>query len=145
LFGLEAISAHNGWVISFLGITIVFTGLTVLSLFISQLHKALDLWDKKAIFLQRIKTHFLSSDTRSPIVTERSPAEIHQEIIRQYKMLIDTLEEPFPLPKLLELAKNRGLYHPFAAINSLIQKGIIKPDGEGYFFWEEPTRLKAKK
>ena len=45
LYGLEAINAHNGWAISVVGITIVFTGLVALSALISQLYKLVALYD----------------------------------------------------------------------------------------------------
>jgi hypothetical protein len=46
LYGLEAINTNNGWAISTVGITIVFSGLVMLSLVIAQLHRALALWEK---------------------------------------------------------------------------------------------------
>ena len=46
--GLEAISAHNGWSIAAVGITIVFTGLTMLCIILSQLYKVLDFWEISA-------------------------------------------------------------------------------------------------
>ena len=45
LYGLEAINAHNGWAISVVGVTIVFTGLVSLSVLISQLHKLVSLYN----------------------------------------------------------------------------------------------------
>ncbi|MEN8212519.1 MAG: OadG family protein [Thermodesulfobacteriota bacterium] len=44
MYGLEAINANNGWSIAVVGVTIVFSGLVMLSFVISQLHKILDLW-----------------------------------------------------------------------------------------------------
>jgi len=38
LYGIEAINANNGWAISAVGITIVFSGLVLLSFVIAQLH-----------------------------------------------------------------------------------------------------------
>ena len=45
MYGLDAIAANNGWAISGVGISIVFSGLCVLSFVISQLHKVLNLWE----------------------------------------------------------------------------------------------------
>ena len=42
MYGLHAISANNGWAITFVGISIVFTGLVFLALMISQIHKILN-------------------------------------------------------------------------------------------------------
>lgn len=44
-YGLETINAHNGWAISVVGITIVFTGFVTLFALISQLHKLVALYD----------------------------------------------------------------------------------------------------
>jgi hypothetical protein len=45
LYGLEAITTHNGWAMSLAGALIVFAGLVVLSTVISQLHKILGIGD----------------------------------------------------------------------------------------------------
>jgi hypothetical protein len=58
------------------------------------------------------------------------------ETIRQYKLIVDRLEQPFSLPKLLDLAIKVGLDHPHSTINSLIIKKIIVSDGKGYFIWK---------
>ncbi|MCF6246649.1 MAG: hypothetical protein L3J69_04730 [Desulfobacula sp.] len=54
MYGIEAINANNGWAISIVGITIVFSGLVTLSSVISQLHKVLAIWEDpskiKALF-----------------------------------------------------------------------------------------------
>lgn len=47
MFGLKAISAHNGWAMAVVGAAIVFSGLAVLAFVISQIHKLLGFWDKK--------------------------------------------------------------------------------------------------
>ena len=57
--GLEAISASNGWAISVLGISIVFSGLTLLSITIAQLHKLLDMWERRAEYYDRFKEKFI--------------------------------------------------------------------------------------
>jgi hypothetical protein len=63
LYGLENISAHNGWAISLVGITIVFTGLTLLSLAIDQLHKILNIWENKDKYLNNQNRKILTSPT----------------------------------------------------------------------------------
>jgi hypothetical protein len=45
LYGLEAINAHNGWAISVVGISVVYTGLVTLVVLLSQLHKLVALYD----------------------------------------------------------------------------------------------------
>ena len=46
MYGLEAISAQNGWAMAIAGALIVMAGLTVLSFVISQLHKIAALLEK---------------------------------------------------------------------------------------------------
>ena len=46
MYGLDAISAANGWAMAIAGALIVMTGLTVLSFVISQLHKVAGLLEK---------------------------------------------------------------------------------------------------
>lgn len=45
--GLENISANNGWAMAITGPLIVMSGLTILAIIISQLHKIVALFDKK--------------------------------------------------------------------------------------------------
>lgn len=57
VYGLDAINAYNGWAISVVGVTIVFTGLVVLSMAIAQIHKLLNLWEnRKELSLFKKKT-----------------------------------------------------------------------------------------
>lgn len=130
--GLEAISSHNGWSIAAVGISIVFTGLTVLSIIISQLHKALNFWDERGIRYQQIKEQWQKKeDTDSCVLTEDI-----EESARQFNLLTDRMGEPFSLPKLLELSKKCGM-HPHSAINDLLLKKRIVPDGKGYYSWNK--------
>ena len=48
MYGLEAINASNGWAMAITGPLIVISGLTILSIIISQLHKLVAIFDKKA-------------------------------------------------------------------------------------------------
>ena len=140
--GLEAIAEHNGWSIALLGICIVFTGLAVLSFSISRLHKLLNLWDNRHGAIRRIRKGFVSSRNQGPrIMVERS-AESLEETVRQYHMLVGTLTDPFALPDLLNLAKKRGLYHPYSTVNDLIKRGYIQPDQKGFFYWKQQTLTK---
>jgi hypothetical protein len=135
LYGLENISAHNGWAISFVGITIVFTGLTLLSLTIAQLHKILDLWENKDKYINNRNHKTLTSTPADVAPKSGMPAE-NLETIRQYKLIVDRLEQPFSLPKLLDIAVKIGLERPHSTINKLLVKKIIVSDGKGYFIWK---------
>ncbi|WP_300459313.1 OadG family protein [Desulfobacula sp.] len=47
MYGLEAINAYNGWAMAITGPLIVISGLAILSIIISQLHKIIAIFDKK--------------------------------------------------------------------------------------------------
>ena len=47
MYGIDNITANNGWAMAAVGATIVFLGLVVLSFVISQIHKILELWEKR--------------------------------------------------------------------------------------------------
>ena len=136
MYGLDAISAHNGWAISIVGIFIVFSGLILLSLAISQLHKMLDFWDNREEYRKKFKQRL----SKAPQPPEAMPVftlpQAVGETARQFKLLVNWLGEPFALPKLLELAQKSGLLRPHAAVNDLIHAGHIVPDGKGYFTWK---------
>ncbi len=146
MYGLEAISASNGWNIAALGISIVFTGLALLSLAISQLHKVLHLWETKDILFRQVKEEWQKRKIVLPPVkrlSKKAPApdlvvpKSLKKSADQFNMLIRHLGEPFPLPKLLELAVKRGLNHPHSTLNELLQAKLIVPDKLGFFHWNQ--------
>lgn len=134
--GLEAISAHNGWAIAAVGISIVFTGLTVLSLIISQLHKVLKLWDDRGTIYRRMKEQRQEKKVAEELFL-RLPQDVKQSA-RQFRLLTDRMGgDPFSLLELLDLADKCGLPRPHSALNDLILAKRILPDGKGYFWWNE--------
>jgi hypothetical protein len=146
LYGLDAISANNGWNIAALGITIVFTGLVLLALAISQLHKILTLWETKHLFYKQVKEVWQKKRTRHTdddrFLAEEQTTEVVlpkslKKSADQFNILVLHLGEPFPLPKLLELAIKRGLDQPHSTLNHLIQTKLIVPDKLGFFHWNE--------
>ena len=49
MYGFDNITANNGWAMAVVGASIVFAGLVVLSFVISQIHKILELWEKREV------------------------------------------------------------------------------------------------
>jgi len=137
LYGLEAISAHNGWAISVVGVTIVFTGLVSLSTLISQLHKLVSLYDNPG----RLKDIFASKSGSAPGAgTPKAYLDLtgaQKQVCRQYGLLARTMDDVISLPKLLRMAELSGLKDPHANINLLLESGILCPDEQGYFRWDE--------
>jgi cell division protein FtsX len=145
LHGLEAINASNGWAISVVGITIVFSGLVMLSFVISQLHKVLALWEDpsklKALFkLKQPKEH--SEESQEKQITDSISGqavftESQKDVAKQFALLVRTMEDHFPLPRLLHLAQISGLKDPYSNLNNLLKTKIIIPDGSGFFTWDK--------
>lgn len=134
--GLEAIAAHNGWNIAIVGVTIVFSGLTLLAIVISQLHKVLDLWENRGKLRGTCEIPPPGADREGEIDLSRLPiAPDTEESARQVRMLADRIGEPFSLPRLLESAETCGLMRPHSTLNELIEAEIIIPDGKGYYLW----------
>ncbi|MFP4033287.1 MAG: OadG family protein [Desulfococcaceae bacterium] len=136
--GLEAIAANNGWAIAGLGICIVFSGLALLSLIISQLHKVLALLEDPGRRLREFRRRGKRTEPPEPekVACPVIPSEI-KESVRQYRMLVDRLGQPFSLPRLLFDAEGCGLDHPHSALNDLIRNGLIIPNGVGFYQWNE--------
>ncbi|MBC2703739.1 OadG family protein [Desulfobacula sp.] len=147
MYGLEAINANNGWAISVVGVSIVFSGLVMLSLVISQLHKVLALWENpskiKALF--KIKQPEDQSDKlqEKEIADQAIFTESQKEVVKQFGLLIRTMEDHFSLPRLLHLAQISDLKNPHSTLNNLLETKIIIPDGSGFFTWEKETFDKA--
>lgn len=131
--GLENIVANNGWAMAAVGVSIVFTGLVVLSFTIAQLHKILEIWDNREDFFQRFTKG--QQQGIEPDMPDLHFSSDIQESIRNLKLLTNRIGEPFPLPKLIDLSEKCGLAKPHSTINTLLTSKIIIPDGKGYFVW----------
>jgi len=128
LYGLEAISAHNGWAMAAIGPLIVMTGLTILSIIISQLHKLVAIFDKKTPAAQ------VPIKCKGIIVPKVLPNDI-SETAEIYQQLIDTIEQPFGLKDLYQAAEDNDFPHPVLTATRFREAGILRPEGEGLFVW----------
>lgn len=148
MYGLEAINANNGWAISVVGVTIVFSGLVTLSLVISQLYRVLALWENPS----KIKTLFKAKQPKNQSEEFQEKEIIDQAVFtgsqkegaKQFNLLlIKTMEDHFSLPRLLHLAQISDLKNSHSNLNNLLKTNIIIPDGSGFFTWEKETFDKA--
>jgi predicted AAA+ superfamily ATPase len=134
LYGLKAIAECNGWIISVLGIIIVFSGLVFLSFLVSQIYKILNIWDNRKAYIKSFFEKFKKSKLKSEhkiIIPENL-----EETKRIMKLLTNIIGEPFSMPKLIKMAENRGLSKPYSAVNDLLEADIIISDDKGYFIWK---------
>ena len=130
MYGLEAISAYNGWAMAITGPLIVMSGLIILSIIISQLHKLVVIFDKKT--KQTTEPPIKSKDEIS--VPKILPNDI-LETAKIYQALIDKLKQPFELRDLYKVAAQNNFPHPILTVNRLRGAGILISEGEGLFIW----------
>ena len=136
MYGFDNISANNGWAMAVVGATIVFLGLVVLSFVISQIHKILNLWEKR--------------DTPKELPAEEPPAakvqgpdyKTHylpsvEDLISIYRPLVAQLKEPFEIPQLFEISNKMDLPHPHLSIKQLWDAGVLIAQGDGTFTWNK--------
>lgn len=147
MYGLEAINANNGWAISVVGITVVFSGLVILSLVIAQLYKVLALWEDpskiKALFKAKQKKEPPEELQEKQIVDQMGFTESQKEVVKQFALLVRTMEDHFSLPRLLHLARISDLKDPYSNLNNLLKAKIIIQDGSGFFTWDKDMFDKA--
>ncbi len=132
MYGLDAITAHNGWAIALVGVAIVFSGLVSLSISISLLHKVLYLYENPKLFLQWIPEK-IQRKSFPPITSDQRVA------IKQFSLLLNKMPSHFSLPRLLHLAQLRGIKDPHSHLSLLISLGAVFPDHDGFFCWDSET------
>lgn len=138
MYGLEAINASNGWAISIVGVSIVFSGLVSLSLVISQLHKVLALYEdpsKITAFFKSKKSKKVDKKEDEKIISIVL-TQSQKETVKQFALLVRTLDDHFSLPRLLHLAQISGIKDPYPSLNTLLKMKIIEPDKNGFFIWK---------
>lgn len=142
--GLEAIAFYNGWNISAAGIFIVFSALVTLSFIISQLHKILTVWEKKEEYLKKAR-RLITRPQKTGSHYKIKASETFIESARQFNLLIQSMNDPFSLPKLIKLAQKIDLARPFSTVHQLLSVKIIVPDGKGYYYWDHDAYKNIRK
>ena len=135
VYGLEAINAHNGWAMAVTGAVIVMIGLSVLSLIISQLHRIIDIVDKK----NTRKSKPLKVESPADVSVsqpELPPLSSLSETMNQFKPLTQEVGDTFDLAALFQIFNHHDDPHPHLTIRSLREQGYLVPTGEGLFSWK---------
>ncbi|MCP3873448.1 MAG: hypothetical protein GY699_09890 [Desulfobacteraceae bacterium] len=139
MYGFEAINDNNGWAMAITGPLIVMSGLIILSIIISQLHKLVAIFDKKAEqtteppIESKAKSKVKSKDEIS--VPKILPNDI-LETAKIYQALIEKLEQPFELRDLYQVAEQNNFPHPILTASHFRDAGILVCEGEGLFIWK---------
>ena len=124
---------------AFVGATIVFLGLVVLSFVISQIHKILELWEKRG----ETKVPTKAEPAQPEVPKIKSPVyKIPQlptvnDLISIYRPLVEQLNEPFELPQLFEISNKMNLAHPHLSIKQLWDADVLIAQGDGTFIWNK--------
>lgn len=133
--GLAAISAQNGWAMAVAGACIVMTGLAVLAFIISQLHKIVNLIEKKTEETEEPAPEKAVPKTESAIVAENILDDL-AATAKICKPLTAGLGEAFELTQLYQVFEKENLPHPHITIRALRAAGYLAPAGEGSFSWK---------
>lgn len=134
--GLANIAANNGWSMAFLGAGIVMTGLIILSLAISQIHKVVELWEK------RKKKAAAPAAVAEPVAEEPASVEMAScpvdldGLAAHYQSLTEPLGLPFELKELYRVAGASNLPHPHITIRCFREAGLLVTEGNGLFSWK---------
>ena len=148
--GFSAISAGNGWLIAALGISVVFFGLASLAFIISYLPRAIGWWNANTQSPKHIVPLFknlFSYRHRKPAITaaaeeSHQPAEL-ADAEEALRLLTARMGEPFKLPRLIEMAEQRGLTRVHSTINRMLVRGALLGGPDGLFRWVKGAEKKA--
>jgi hypothetical protein len=137
--GLENIALNNGWSQAFLGASIVMTGLVILSIAISQIHKLVDFWENRAKKSEAVPTQAAvgTATTLGGLtleVPDQCPADLNQ-VATLYQPIVAKLGPTFELRELYQQAAGFDLPHPHITIRCFREAGILLPQGDGKFSW----------
>ena len=131
--GLAAITANNGWWMAVTGACIVMTGLATLSFIISQLHKIIELIEKKG--KKEVDARKNAVSTADLNAAEVDILNDIAAAARIYKPLTAELGETFSLAGLYDAFEKANLPHPHITVRELRDAGYLAPAGEGLFSW----------
>lgn len=142
MYGLKAITANNGWAMALAGALIVFAGLVILSSVISQLHKILNIWDKKPVPLAEGPEPSDEDEPESKLLVSLPkvlPFDI-DELANLYQPLIDEIGETFYLTNLYAAARKNQFPHPHITLTAFREHKIMISHGDGVFSWKQPEK-----
>jgi len=138
VYGFDNIAAHNGWAMAVVGASIVFLGLVVLSFVISQIHKILNLWEKRDAPKQRPAEAPAATKDQSKAKSYQAPyLPSVDDLISIYRPLVEQLKEPFEIPQLFEISNKMDLPHPHLSIKQLWDAEVLIAQGDGTFTWNK--------
>ncbi len=159
MYGLAAIRAANGWLITVAGISIVFVGLVILATVLANLERVLRLWDEKHTWFAKKKKPGKPVSTPDQEALERPPepetpsaADVvfldpeDLEIYSYFQWLTKRQGEIFSLPRLLEQAEKRGIRDPYGRLDLFLRLNLIEEltgADRGFYKWREGATVRS--
>lgn len=149
--GFSAISVGNGWLIAALGISVVFFGLASLAFLITYFPRAIRWWNDHAqtpkYTVQLLRSLFGQRETEATLSSDNAagqePGEV-DDIEEALRLLTAHMREPFKLPRLIEMAEQRGLARVHSSINRLLVRGAMVGGADGLFRWAKANDRKER-
>ena len=149
--GFSAISAGDGWLIAALGISVVFFGLASLAFIITYFPRAIRWWNDHAqtpkYTVELLGSFFSRRQTEATISADagggQEPGEL-DDVEEALRLLTAHMKEPFKLPRLIEVAEQRGLARVHSTINRLLVRGTLVGGTDGLFRWAKANDRKAE-
>jgi hypothetical protein len=93
------------------------------------------IWENREQYAKKVKKFF--SPSKKSVRRQRIKVSGSlNESARQFNLLIQSMKDPFSLPKLILLAKKVDIGRPHSTVNDLMAVRLIVPDGKGYYSWD---------
>ncbi len=157
MYGLKAISAGNGWLITVAGAGIVFSGLLMLAGILSCMERLLRFYDRQMEALSQMRRKWRRKPrprerVAEPPIAQSEPAtaavvrltEEERQTAYYFQWITKRLGEPFSLPLLLEHAEKRGIARPHSRLDHLLRVGLIveaEGDARGFYVWRSDLNI----
>jgi hypothetical protein len=134
LHGLEAIQAHNGWAMAITGAIIVMMGLSVLAFIISQLHRLIDIIEKRKVKPSKAPSE---SPVKTVLEPQAAPPPLSdmEQVLQRMQPLTLELGDTFDITTLYQVFIQNDDPHPHLTIRTLREKGYLVPCGNDLFSW----------
>ena len=120
------------------GSLIVLSGLSILSLILSQLHKVVAIFEKPEPGVTGAgKSAGPSDGDKIDVAAGIDDRDLFliDEATSAYEPLIEQLDQPFELKSLYALSEKSRFPHVHLTVKSLREAGRLVPQGEGLFAW----------
>lgn len=134
--GFDAIAHNHGWSMALAGAIIVFMGLVVLALAISQLQRFFRSGEQKASETDE-KNNKESTSLLSISIPDPFPLDT-KDAATVYQPIIESLGELFKLSDLYAACHKAGIPHPHLTISRFRQDGFLVLKQDQLFAWNRP-------